>query len=125
VGTQMNMKTENNLKKYFDSVKRDHKNPLVQKNFSFYAWFWFHTEFWLSPLDRRPYTFIFRDWIFIHMLWYQIMIAIWYAGLVAWLKWAPYASGTLIGVSSWLNAHLVWGGKWKKGEQEWPPFLDE
>lgn len=120
------MKTKNELlKPYYESIRRDHKTSWVRASFSLYAWFWFHTEFWLEPLERRPYTFIFRDWIFTHLIGYQIMIGFWYGGMLTWLHWSPYAAGILIGLSSWLNAHLVWGGKWKPGEQEWPPYLGE
>jgi hypothetical protein len=121
----MNRRTEPSLIIYLDSIKKNHKNRLVRLNFSLYAWFWFHTEFWLKPPERRPYTFIFRDWIFTHLKWYAIVTGIWYSGLLIWLHWSPYASGVLIGLSSWLNAHLVWGGSWRKGEQEWPPYLGE
>jgi hypothetical protein len=114
-----------NINGYFESIRRDHKTRLLRKSFSLYAWFWFHSEFWLGTLDRRPYTFIFRDWIFSHLTAYKITTGAWYAGLLIWLHWAPYPAGILVGLSSWLNAHLVWGSKWEKGEQEWPPYLGE
>jgi hypothetical protein len=116
---------ENNLKTYFEAVKRDHKTRLVREGFSLYAWFWFNTEFWQAPLDRRPYTYIFRDWIYPHMKTFLAVLAFWYAGLFFLAARQPYPALGLAILSSLLAAHLVWGSRWKKGEQEWPPYLGE
>ncbi len=119
----MNTKLENYLKPYLESVHRDHKTQLVRKSFSLYAWLWFHTEFWLEPMDRRPYTFIMRDWIYPHMAIFLIILAVWYTGLFFLIRWNPYVVLALGCLSSLLVAHLCWGTLWKKGEQEWPPYL--
>jgi hypothetical protein len=91
----------------------------------FYRWFWFHTEIWIvNKLDRRPYTFIFRDWIYTHAKAFLAIIGVWYAGLITLeafhYGWVALALGIL---SSLLIAHLVWGSKWIQGEQEEPQFL--
>jgi hypothetical protein len=112
-----------NLKLYLASIHRNHKTRLVRRGFSIYAWFWFHTEFWLTPLDRRPYTFIMRDWIYPHLGLFVIILAAWYSGLFLLIQPQPYLALALGILSSLLVAHLVWGTGWKRGEQEWPPYL--
>jgi hypothetical protein len=116
--------------KYRKSIKRDHKSKITRLYFWTYEYFWFHTEFWIKdPEQRRPYTYIFRDWIYPHMAAFIAILIIWYVGLGASVWFAPNKIIILVvlalGVfSGWLSAHLVWGGKWNKGEQEWPPILD-
>jgi uncharacterized protein YdaL len=116
-------RTRYGLDAYKLKVRRDHKTRLVRASFSLYAWFWFHTEFWLQPIDRRPYTYIMRDWIFPHKNWFWLITAIWFPGMVVWSHWNGIPA-TIIGIlTAMLWAHLVWGSKWKEGEQEWPPYL--
>lgn len=111
------------MEQYRQAVRRDHKSRVVRAGFDLYAWFWFNTEFWIKVLeDRRPYTFIMRDWIFPHMTAFKVILCVWYAGMLLWLHWSPYPAAILIGGSSWVNAHLSWGGKWIEGQQEWPPY---
>jgi hypothetical protein len=101
-----------------------HGNPVVRKYFDLYGWFWFHTEFWIQDLeDRRPYTFIMRDWIFPHMGWFYLISVVWYAGILAWVHWEPYPAAVVGILSALVWAHLRWGAKWIEGEQEWPPYL--
>lgn len=116
---------EHNLRVYFESVKRTHKTRLVREGFSLYAWLWFNTEFWLPPLDRRPYTFIMRDWIYPHIRLFLAMAIAWYSGIFVLAGRHTYIALCLAILSSLLAAHLVWGSVWKKGEQEWPPYLGE
>jgi hypothetical protein len=113
------------LDRYLKAVRRDHSTPLVRSGFSLYAWFWFHTEFWLPPLDRRPYTFIMRDWIYPHLPAFLTILAAWYAGLFLLVRRLPCLALVLGVLSSLLVAHLVWGSGWQKGEQEWPPYLGD
>lgn len=112
---------------YRESVYRDHKTRIVRAGFSIYAWFWFHTEaLWIkNTLLRRPYTYIFRDWLYPHMKWFLTILAVWYIGMLVWMHWNPYPPAILMALSSWLSAHLVWGSRWKKGEQEWPVYMGE
>ena len=91
----------------------------------FYQWFWFTTECWLSPADRRPYTFIMMDYIFLHPWPAWSMIAGWYAGMAVLLFFCPPAAATLIGLSAFVLAHVVWGGPWLEGRQECPEYLGE
>ena len=116
-------KLERNFSAYFKSIRRDHQTSLVRGSFSLYAWFWFNTQFWLAPLDRRPYTFIMRDWIYTHLRLFLVLVAGWYTGIFLLITRHPYTALTLGIFSSLLLAHLCWGSGWKKGEQEWPPFL--
>ena len=113
---------ENNLKLYLQSIQTNHKSGLVRRGFSLYAWFWFHTEFWLAPLERRPYTFILRDWIYPHLKIFLGIIGGWYAGLFFLAYRQSYLALVLGILSSLLVAHLVWGSSWKRNEQEWPPY---
>lgn len=87
----------------------------------FYQWFWFHTEFWLTPIDRRPYTFIMRDWVFTHQVATAVMTIAWFAGIVVWHS---VAAIVLAVVSGLLFGHLIWGTAWIEGEQEVPTYLD-
>lgn len=91
-----------------------------------YAWVWFHTEFWMAnKLDRRPFTFIMRDWIFLHPGLAAFVIVLWFAGcfaLAAWYIWIALILGIL---SSFVLAHVVWGSPWLKGQQEQPTYLGE
>jgi hypothetical protein len=88
----------------------------------FYSWFWFHTEFWLTPVDRRPYTFIMRDWIYPHADCFAAMVLVWYLGMMLLEGFHPYIAGACLIVSSALIAHLVWGSKWIEGQQEFPEY---
>jgi hypothetical protein len=89
----------------------------------FYLWFWFHTEFWLTPVDRRPYTFIMRDWIYTHVNQFVMYVCMYYAGMITLSVWHGTASTIATALGSFLLAHLVWGTKWIEGEQESPAFF--
>jgi hypothetical protein len=88
-----------------------------------YQKFWFATEFWLTPLNRRPYTFIMRDWIFTHVMQAGLMIAAFYIGMIVLSFWHGTTSTITMGLGSFLLAHLVWGSKWIEGQQESPEYL--
>ncbi len=89
----------------------------------FYQYFWFYTEFWLTPEGRRPYTFIFRDWIYTHV-WQFVILLIVYLGLnIWWLVINPVPAGIVMFFCGMLLAHLVWGTKWIENQQEEPAFL--
>lgn len=109
---------------YKAEVAREHKSKIVRKYFSLYCWFWFHTEFWLAPLDRRPYTFIMRDWIYPHMKWFIVMEIIWNLGM-GYITIALISSMSILWMlSGWLSAHLIWGSAYIPGEQENPQVED-
>jgi hypothetical protein len=111
---------------YKKDVAKYHKSRVIRAYFDWYAYFWFHTEaLWIKdPLARRPYTYIFRDWIFPHMTIFKVILAVWYAGMLTWLHWCPYPAAILLGLSSWVAAHLVWGADWIPGQQEDPQIKD-
>ena len=89
----------------------------------FYLWLWFHTEFWLTPVDRRPFTFIMRDWIFTHIPLAISLIVLFYIGMIVLSIWHGTASTITIAVGSFILAHLVFGTKWIEGQQEEPVYL--
>jgi hypothetical protein len=109
---------------YKDKVKDDHSNVIVRRWFGLYAWFWFHTEIWLKPLDRRPYTFIMRDWIYPHLKWFIVILCLWYAAMFTLLAFHPVPASILLTLSSWLAAHLIWGSPWVPAQQEDPQIED-
>jgi len=85
-----------------------------------YEKFWYATQVWLKPSDRRPYTFIIRD--------------IYHANPIAWTVLCLWVGYTVNRFSSftlrdWLIAslalllgHLFWGTPWKEKEQEFPEY---
>lgn len=89
----------------------------------FYLWFWFHTEFWLTRTGRRPYTFIFRDWIFTHPRFTVALVILFYAGMVALSCWHGTSTTITTSLGSFLLAHLVWGTAWIEKQQEIPEYL--
>ena len=89
----------------------------------FYLWLWFHTEFWLTRIDRRPYTFIMRDWMYKHGGLTRTFIVLFYAGSIILSNWHGTASTITVALGSFVLAHLVWGTVWIEGEQESPAFL--
>ncbi len=125
--TKVKMQDVKGMRQYLRTVRRCHKTRLVRASFSLYAWFWFITQaLWIkNPEARRPYTFLWRDWIYPHKGIFLMMLGVWYAGTLLWLQWSHYPPAILIALSSWLAAHLIWGGKYIKGQQEWPPYLGE
>lgn len=109
---------------YRAKVRREHRNRAVLAGFDLYAWFWFHTQFWIKdPEKRRPYTYIFRDWIFTHLAWFYLISGIWFAGLGVLLLWQPLAAYILGVLSALVWAHCRWGEKWTPNQQESPPYL--
>jgi hypothetical protein len=110
---------------YRKRINKQHKKKITRIYFSLYAWFWFHTEFWIKdPEERRPYTYIMRDWIYPHIAWFLVLSATWFIGMFILQVWRPLLALSLTLPTALLWAHLVWGSKWIKSEQEWPPVLD-
>ncbi len=91
----------------------------------FYQSFWFHTEFWLTRVDRRPYTFIMRDWLYSHVVWFVAILVAYFGGLFTWVVFNPLPASIVIFLSAFLLAHLVWGSKWIEGQQEYPEYLGQ
>lgn len=90
-----------------------------------YAWVWYHSEVWLSPEGRRPFTFILRDIYHQTPLLTVILISALAYCIGRW--WLPVSLpiflltflSVLIGS---LLGHLFWGQVWKPGEQEHPTY---
>ena len=93
---------------------------------SLYAKFWFKVQFWLNPYQRRPFTYMFRDWyhsaplptivglaITFYMIGrYTTLASIWWLlGIVLALT-----TGIILG-------HLFWGRKHIPNQQEYPTYL--
>jgi hypothetical protein len=91
----------------------------------FYEWLWFRVEFWLTPSDRRPLTFIFRDWIGNNKVLAAILMTLWFIGMIVLSIWHGTLSTVLTIFSALLTAHLVWGEKWIEHQQECPEYLGE
>lgn len=97
----------------------------MKKLAEFYLWFWYHTEFWLTPVDRRPYTFIMRDWIFKHCTSAFILVMAWFAGLIAFAHLFEIWTVILSLVSAFLLGHVIWGSAWIENQQETPVYLPD
>jgi hypothetical protein len=88
-----------------------------------YAWFWYHTEFWIAnKLHRRPYTFIFRDWIYTHVHLFACLLIAWIVGFFVLNLYHPALTFVLTVLLSMLLAHLVWGSDWIQNQQEYPTY---
>jgi len=89
----------------------------------FYRWLWYHTQFWIGKgADRRPYTFIMRDWIYVHAVMFLAIVITWYGFLIALSIQHGTTATILACFSSLLLAHLVWGSNWIQGQQEEPCY---
>lgn len=87
-------------------------NRLQKYGIDIYKWFWWHIEFWLEPEDRRPLTYIFRDWYHNYPLIIIIILSAFFYCLGRW--WLPVSVGDfLIGffclLVGALLGHLFWG----------------
>ena len=89
----------------------------------FYQKIWFYTEFLVTPVNRRPFTFCMRDWIYTHTGLFAVLVMIFYAGVVILSIWHGTTSTIIASLVSFVLAHLVWGSKWIEKEQEFPTYL--
>jgi hypothetical protein len=91
-----------------------------------YWWLWYHVEIlWIKVKEqRRPFTFMMRDFLIQHKVWSTFIIL----GQVGVLFWGNLAHpGALFFVSAFyfaLFAHLIWGSPIKENEQEDPPYIE-
>lgn len=88
-----------------------------------YCRIWFHTEFWLTPIDKRPFTFILRDLIYSHLLIFAVLTFLFYAGMIILSIWHGTASTIMTSLFSFLLAHLIWGSKYIEHQQEEPAYI--
>ncbi len=82
---------------------------------SLYEKFWYATQVWLKPKERRPYTFIFRD------IYFKYPLVVITLGLIGFYMLGRYTAqisivvllsivgALLIGM---LMGHLWWGKKY-------------
>jgi hypothetical protein len=96
-----------------------------KKGIQLYAWFWYHTQFWLQKPARRPYTYIMRDFYYNNALLTLIITGTifycfgrWWLPVRASTFWAAFIS-LLMGL---LLGHLFWGNKYVAGQQEDPTY---
>ena len=117
--TMMNSKTHPTTPRSFD--ERAMRWALGTKGLDLYRWFWYHTEFWIPKDERRPYTYLMRD--FYHgspLLTLLIFCTLSYC-FGRW--WVPLAIATLLKglgllLGGILLGHLFWGTPWKQGEKD-------
>jgi len=106
-------------------MKSKHTNRLRRAGADLYAWFWWHTELWLSPEARRPYTFIMRD--IYHNAPLLVLMAVGGVFYCLGRWWLPVSARTfLVGflalLVGTLLGHLFWGAHYTPGEQESPEY---
>ncbi|MEQ4489664.1 MAG: hypothetical protein AAC990_04795 [Dehalococcoides mccartyi] len=86
-----------------------------------YRWFWSHTQFWVPPEKRRPYTFIIRDiiynWSRKSILTFSLSMM--YAGVL--LAQVITDFGMMISICTGvILGHLFFGKDWIPGEMDTP-----
>uniref|UniRef100_A0A6M3KNS6 Uncharacterized protein n=1 Tax=viral metagenome TaxID=1070528 RepID=A0A6M3KNS6_9ZZZZ len=91
----------------------------------FYLWFWFNTEWYLTPVDRRPYTFIFRDFLYNHVPLFCLILLVWFSGVFYWNLYHPVPAYFTLLFSAGLLSHLSWGTTWIEKQQEYPEYLGD
>ncbi len=91
----------------------------------FYQRFWYFTEFWLTPVNRRPYTFIIRDFIYSHSGLSIAIISVWFSLVFVFNLYHPVPASLIFIFSAFLLGHLIWGTKYIEQQQEWPTYLGE
>ena len=91
-----------------------------------YQWLWFRSEFWLTPINRRPYTFIMRDLLLGErnkiLAW--VCCGMWFAGFGYLSSVHPMVMVVPI-LSAFILGHVVWGTKYIEGQQEFPTYLGD
>lgn len=93
-----------------------------------YAKFWFATQFWLNPYERRPFTYMFRDWYHTAPLPTITGLAITFYMVGRYTTQIPIS--VLLGVVLALSVgiilgHIYWGRKHIPNQQEDPSYLGE
>ncbi len=84
-----------------------------------YMKFCYYTQFWLKPIDRRPYTFIFRD------IYHKSPLVVITLGGIALYLFGRYTAQISLSVVlsmivtvliGELLGHLFWGKKYIEGQ---------
>jgi len=94
-----------------------------------YERFWFTTQSWIKrAVNRRPYTFIFRDCYHKYPLPTIVGLAIgfymigYYTSSISILWLLGIVLALVIGI---ILGHLFWGKKYIPNQQEHPAYLGE
>lgn len=94
-----------------------------------YKWFWFNTQVWIKkPEDRRPYTYLIRDFYHRQPLLFILLSGIFFYCLGRWWWQVSLAVFLMIVVALLIGVilgHLFWGKKHIEGQQEYPTYLGE
>ncbi len=93
-----------------------------------YQWWWFHLEWWLPAPDRRPFTFIIRDWY--HNVPLPTIVGLGITFYMIGRYTTQISLSVLLGivlalVTGIILGHIYWGKKWREGEQENPQYLGD
>ena len=91
-----------------------------------YERFWFATQAWLKPKDRRPYTYAFGDYYHSSPLPTIVGLAITFymIGRYTTLASIWWLMGIVLAlVAGIILGHLFWGKKYKPNQQESPTYL--
>lgn len=119
------MKPEH-LRLYEKAVRQKHRSDLVVYGFNFYGIIWYYSEFFLAPEDRRPFTYILRDfWHKSPVLCTLILASLFYSLGRWWIPVSPIIFITVLValLAGILIGHLGWGTEYVPGQQEYPTYL--
>ncbi len=89
-----------------------------------YAQVWYHVQFWVDKRLRRPFTYVFRDFLHQHLIlgiFIRLGIVTGIIFLCRW-NWAVGAPAAI--VYGFILGHIDWGG-YKPGQQEDPEYIEE
>jgi hypothetical protein len=89
-----------------------------------YSWTWYHFEFWLDRYARRPFTYIFRDFLHKHVIAGWIIRLALIAGVLLLCRWNWRLGGPVGILYGLILGHLDWGTAYKPGEQENPEYVE-
>ena len=91
-----------------------------------YERFWFATQVWLKPKDRRPFTYLLRDWYHTSPLPTIVGLAITFYMIGRYttqISLSAIMGVVLALVAGIILGHLFWGRKHITNQQEYPTYL--
>jgi hypothetical protein len=90
-----------------------------------YFWCWYHIEsLWIEDKWlRRPFTYLFRDFLHQHLIIGIIIRLAIVTGVILLTRWNYW--GVLVGMLyAFILGHIDWSG-YKPNEQEDPPYIPD
>ena len=98
------------------------------KEMSLYAKFWFRVQFWLSPYERRPFTFMFRDWY--HQAPLPTITGLAITFYMTGRYTTQISTVVLLSIVLALSVGIIlgytyWGKTHFRGQQEYPTYLGD